>query len=259
MITSINFENKLIMKAQMENDSIFQVLEFDKLRGNSDIETAIALESINKNNIKLKQVRILIDGMGVKIEPGAISYMKGEITRKNPIKSVLSIGKRLINNKINKETEDEKPIYKGSGEIFLEPSFGYFVLVELEDEGIIVEDGMFLACEDMINVKLNTEGKKNEIRLFGSGIVVLEIPVAEEEVFKCKLYNHTLKVDGDFAVLRGENVQCTGESLLDVSGSETINVYSGIGDVWLLPTKNIYKDIKMGFRESEYDDDDDED
>ncbi|NLK93864.1 MAG: AIM24 family protein [Clostridiales bacterium] len=255
MITSIDFENKLIMKAEMENDSTFQVLEFEKLRGATDVETAIGLDAINRNNMKLKQVRILLDGNAIKLEPGALSYMKGEITKKNAGKSVLNLGKRIINNKINREIEDEKPIYQGSGEIFLEPSFGNFVLIELEDETIIVDDGLFIACEEVIDIKINTVGRKNEIKLSGSGIIVLEMPVAEEEIFKCKLYNHTLKVDGDFAVLRGGNVECNVETLTDVSGSETINVYTGIGDVWLLPTKNIYEDIKKNLSVNEFSDD----
>ena len=42
-----------------------------------------------------------------------------------------------------------KPILKGTGEIFLEPTFGYFTLIELEDEEIIIDDGMFYACEEV--------------------------------------------------------------------------------------------------------------
>ena len=82
----------------------------------------------------------------------------------------------------------------------------------------------------------------------GSGIVVLELPVPESEIFKCKLFNDTLKVDGNFVVLRTSNVKFTVEKSSSIMGSVTngeglLNVYSGVGEVWLLPTQNIYTDL----------------
>ena len=68
---------------------------------------------------------------------------------------------------------------------------------------------------------------------------MLDMPVPEGEVFRCKLYKDTLKLDGDFAVLRGKNIAHS------IEGEGNINVYSGIGDVWILPTKEIYEDLKI--------------
>ena len=31
-----------------------------------------------------------------------------------------------------------------------------------------------------------------------------------------------------------------------VSGEGLVNVYRGTGEVWLTPTQNVYKDLKMG-------------
>ena len=184
--------------------------------------------------------------------------MKGLVERKNnSLVNALNKGKKLISNKFLNDSFNEKPIYEGSGEIFLEPSFSYFVLVELEDEGIIVQDGLFLACENSIKVKSINNDRKSELELVGSGIVVLELPVPSEEVFRCKLYNDELKVDGDFVVLRGSNVDYSYETSSVVSGNGLINIYRGIGDVWLLPTKSIYTDIKNSKDYIEYEDDDD--
>lgn len=258
MKASIKFENKLIMVSEMINDSTFQVLEFEKLKGAWDSDMAAALESINNTGTKLKQVRIILDNSEVKLEPGAVSYMKGLVERKNnSLVNALNKGKKLISNKFLNDSFNEKPIYEGSGEIFLEPSFSYFVLVELEDEGIIVQDGLFLACENSIKVKSINNDRKSELELVGSGIVVLELPVPSEEVFRCKLYNDELKVDGDFVVLRGSNVDYSYETSSVVSGNGLINIYRGIGDVWLLPTKSIYTDIKNSKDYIEYEDDDD--
>lgn len=239
MITSLKFENKLTMLSQMSNDSTFQVLEFDKLKGGTNIDIVKAIDIINKSQIKLRQVRIILEDSAVKLQDGALSYMKGSIAKKSAGNKAVNFGKRFLNGKLGNESLFETVILEGNGEIFLEPSFGYFVLIELEDEEIIVNEELFFACEDVIEVNsINSEGK-GQISFSGSGILVLELPVPEEEVFKCKLYKDTLKIDGDFAVLRGKNIAHS------IEGEGNINVYSGIGDVWILPTKGIYEDLKI--------------
>ena len=70
--------------------------------------------------------------------------MKGEIEIKTKTGGVVGLGKKFLNSKLTGETMF-KPTYEGTGEIFLEPSFGHFALIELEDEEIIVDDGLFYA------------------------------------------------------------------------------------------------------------------
>lgn len=243
MRSSVKFENRLIMLSQMENDSVFQVLEYEKLQGAMNSSVAKSVNSINKAGGRLKQVRIVIENSAIKIEPGVVSYIKGDVNKINSSNKALALGKKLISNRFSNELYEEKPIFGGRGEVFLEPSFQDYVLIELEDEEVIVDDGLFLACEESVEIKSIINGRKYETTLSGSGIVVLELPVPSHEVFKCKLYNDLLKVDGDFAILRGGNVKHYLEPCAAVSGNEMINVYSGIGDVWILPTKGIYSDI----------------
>lgn len=259
MRTSMNIQNKLTMLSEMRNDSKFQVLEFDQLEGATDVETALGLQIMNSSGIKLRQVRIILEDSAVKLESGALSYMKGDIAIKTKTGGVVGLGKKFLNSKLTGETMF-KPTYEGTGEIFLEPSFGHFALIELEDEEVIVDDGLFYACEEDIEIGaamqksvssmlLGNEGMY-QTSLSGSGIVVLEIPVPESEVFKCKLFNDTLKVDGNFAVLRTSNVKFTVEKSSSLIGSATngeglLNVYSGTGEVWLLPTKSIYQDLRV--------------
>lgn len=258
MRTTMHINNKLTMLSEMQNDAKFQVLEYDSLRGATDVETALRLNIMEKAAIKLRQVRIILEDSSVKIEPGALSYMKGDINIKTKMGGVLGLGKKFITSKLTGE-EMFKPTYTGTGEIFLEPSFGHYALIELEDEEIIVDDGLFYACEGEIEVGsamhktassilLGNEGVF-QTSIKGSGIVVLELPVPEEEVFKCKLFNDTLKVDGNFVVLRTANVSFSVEkssSLVGsaINGEGLLNVYSGVGEVWLLPTQSIYADLK---------------
>lgn len=259
MRTSMNIQNKLTMLSEMRNDSKFQILEFDRLEGATDVGTALGLQIMNDSGIKLRQVRIILEDSSVKLESGALSYMKGEIEIKTKTGGVVGLGKKFLNSKLTGETMF-KPTYEGTGEIFLEPSFGHFALIELEDEEIIVDDGLFYACEEDVEVGAAMQKSVSSMlfgnegiyqtSISGSGIVVLEIPVPESEIFKCKLFNDTLKVDGNFAVLRTSNIKFTVEKSSSLIGSVTngeglLNVYSGTGEVWLLPTMSIYQDLRL--------------
>ncbi|RQN12033.1 AIM24 family protein [Clostridium butyricum] len=260
MRSSLNFTNKLSKLAEMENDSIFQILEYENLEGATDVESAFGLNIIRESGIKLKQIRIALENSSVILEPGALSYMKGNIKINSKTGGVLGFGKKLISSKLTGETVF-KPTYSGTGEIFLEPSFGNFALIELEDDEIIVDDGLFFACESSVEVGVTIQRNLSaallgdetlcQTKISGSGIVALEIPVPESEIFKCILIDDTLKVDGNFAILRTGNIEFTVEkSSKSIVGSVTsgeglVNVYRGSGEVWLVPTKSVYSDLKI--------------
>lgn len=259
MRSSLNFTNKLSKLAEMENDSIFQILEYENLEGATDVESAFGLNIIRESGIKLKQIRIALENSSVILEPGALSYMKGNIKISSKTGGVLGFGKKLISSKLTGETVF-KPTYSGTGEIFLEPSFGNFALIELEDDEIIVDDGLFFACESSVEVGVTIQRNLSaallgdetlcQTKISGIGIVALEIPVPESEIFKCILIDDTLKVDGNFAILRTGNIEFTVEkSSKSIVGSVTsgeglVNVYRGSGEVWLVPTKSVYSDLK---------------
>lgn len=259
MRSSLNFTNKLSKLAEMENDSIFQILEYENLEGATDVESAFGLNIIRESGIKLKQIRIALENSSVILEPGALSYMKGNIKISSKTGGVLGFGKKLISSKLTGETVF-KPTYSGTGEIFLEPSFGNFALIELEDDEIIVDDGLFFACESSVEVGVTIQRNLSaallgdetlcQTKISGSGIVALEIPVPESEIFKCILIDDTLKVDGNFAILRTGNIEFTVEkSSKSIVGSVTsgeglVNVYRGSGEVWIVPTKSVYSDLK---------------
>jgi uncharacterized protein (AIM24 family) len=248
------------MLSEMECESKFQILEYENLEGATDVETAFGINIIRQSGIKLKQIRIILDDSSVKLEPSCLSYMKGNIEIKNKSGGLLGFGKKIISSKLTGETAF-KPTYSGTGEIFLEPSFGHFALIELEDDEIIVSDDMFYACEE--GVEINAAMQKNissaflgneglyQTRIEGNGIVALKVPVPESEIFKCILIKDTLKVDGNFAILRTGNIEFSVEksskSIVGtvLSGEGMVNVYRGTGEVWLAPTKSIYSDLKM--------------
>jgi uncharacterized protein (AIM24 family) len=45
-----------------------------------------------------------------------------------------------------------KPSYQGTGEIYLEPGFVHYLIYHLQNEEIIVDKGMFYACESTVQV-----------------------------------------------------------------------------------------------------------
>lgn len=261
MRISLNIENKMKMLSSMRNDSVFQILEYDTLEGATQVRSAMALKYMRESGMKLRQARIILDDSAIKIESGALSYLKGDVTIKSDIGGVLSFGKKFLSSKLTGETT-VKPVLEGKGEVFLEPSFGHYGLLELEDEEIIIDDGLFYACEN--TVKVSTVSQKNvssmllgeegvfQTKLSGSGIVLLELPVPESEIFRCKMYEDVLKIDGNFAILRTANIDFTveksGNSLIGsaLNGEGLLNVYRGTGEVWLVPTKSIYNDIEDG-------------
>lgn len=256
--TSDNIKNRITMISEMKNESTFQVLEYDGLQGARDLNTALQIKLMKDSGVRLKQIRIILDDSAVKIEAGALSYMKGNIDIITKTGGIVGLGKKLFSSKVTGESMF-KPILRGTGEVFLESSFGYFTLIELEDEEIIIDDKLFYACEEGIEVEpimqknissmfFGNEGIYQS-KLSGSGIVVLEIPVPEKEILRCKLFRDTLKVDGNFAILRSANIEFTveksGTTLIgtSINGEGLLNVYNGTGEVWLVPTTSIYENL----------------
>ncbi len=260
MITSENMKNRLTMISEMKNESTFQILEYDNLQGAMGLNTALQINLMKESSIRLKQVRIILDDSEVKIESGSLSYMKGNIEIINKTGGIIGLGKKFFSSKVTGESMF-KPILRGTGEVFLEPSFGHFTIIELEDEEIVIDDELFYACEEGIEVEPVMQksvssmifGKEGiyQTRLRGSGIVVLEIPVPEKEILRCKLFRDVLKIDGNFAILRSGNIEFTveksGTNLIGtaLNGEGLLNVYRGTGEVWLVPTDSVYTSLKQ--------------
>lgn len=261
MKTNMNISNSLTILSEMESPTAkFTVLEYDDLMGSSDLSSAFMLSYMKNSNIKLRQVKILLRSASAFIENGALSYMRGNLDISSNVGGVGGLASKFITSKLTGE-HIIKPLLKGTGEILLEPSFNHYVLIDLEEnEEIIVDNKFFFAAEGtvqliakMINsVSGAVLGKETlfQTGLKGKGLVVLELPVPETEIFKYKLNNDTLKVDGNFAFLRTAGIDFTVErstgSLFGsaISGEGFLNVFRGTGEVWLMQTKQIYDELK---------------
>ena len=261
MRTNLKITNKLEVLSEMIGDSTFQILEYETLSGSLDVGSAEQMYFMREIGMTLKQIKIILQDSSVRLQSGALSYMKGKIDLRAGLSGIMSLGKKLMSSKVTGESAI-KPLYTGRGEIYLEPSFGHYALIELEDDEVIIDDGLFYACEE--GVEVGAYMQKNissalfgneglfQTKLEGSGIAVLELPVPEHEIRKVVLINDVLKVDGNFALLRTGDIEFSVEksskSLIGsaASGEGLVNVYRGTGEVWLMPTKEVYNRISEG-------------
>lgn len=258
MKTNITQTNTLTKLTEMKGQALFQVLEFEDLRGGKDVQTAFMLSFMRQANIKLRQLRIVLSSSGVYVESGSLSFLRGPIETATNAGGLFGLSKSFISSKITGE-KLVRPLFRGTGEILLEPSFGHIALLQLENESIIIDDTLFYAAEDTVEMStamvktissavLGNEGLF-QTKLTGNGIVALELPVPEQEVFKYKLQNDVLKVDGNFAILRTGTIDFTVEKSTRsfvgsaMSGEGLLNVFRGTGEVWLMPTKNVYEKL----------------
>lgn len=244
MRSSIEVKNKLTLVAQMGNEAKFQILKYSSLKGASELKSALAIKNIENTGQKLKQIRIVLNDAAVKIQDNLLSYMKGYIERNDIIHEYKGIKKMIFDSK-HRTIPENKTIFKGNGEILLKPEFNDFTLIELVDEEIIINDKIFCACDEEINIDLVSKSNNEEIKLSGSGIVALMLPVPEGEIIRCKLFNDKLTVNDELIILKSKKVKVSYEKYEKIINDEIIEeinvVYEGIGEVWLLPTRSIYE------------------
>lgn len=248
-------EHMTVIESNSYGKTQIDVLQYDKLLGSTNVNAVMDMYFMEKQNIKARQVAIYLNGDSVKVEPGAMSYYKGQIEMISGVTAGNALG-RVFSSMTTGESIAQ-PEYKGTGTVVLEPSFNHFLTIQLDNDEIVVDKGMFYAAQSSVEVKpimqknisstlLGGEGIF-QIALRGSGLVVLESRVPASEIDIIELNNESLKVDGNFAILRTGNLDFTVErsakTLLGsaVSGEGLVNVYKGTGSVWLAPTIKIYK------------------
>jgi len=234
------------------------ILEYQKLLGGKNPYSAQMMYFMERQNMKVRQPVIYLSNNSVKIEPGVMSYFQGNLEMVSGVTARNLIG-RVFTGAVTGESVAQ-PEYKGTGMIVLEPSFKHFIVIELQaGEEIIVDKGMFFAAQGSANVSAYMQRNISSAALGGEGIFqqsikgpglcILECEVPMCEIDIIELNNDTLKVDGNFAVLRTGGITFTVERSAKtlvgsaVSGEGLVNVYRGTGQVWLAPTIKVYNQI----------------
>lgn len=200
------------------------------------------MEIIEEEGMRL--VKITLQNETVRAESGAMYYMRGNIQME-------STGTGGLGGFLKSAVTGEnifRPTYKGTGELYLEPSFGGFHILELQGEEWIMDAGGYFASEETVEIT----AKRNKLisGLFGGeglfqtvakgrGKLVLSTPGPLREIH---LQNNRLVVDGNFAVARKGNLDYRVEKAARtfmgsmLSGEGFVNVYEGTGTVLIART-----------------------
>ncbi|MBP0957353.1 MAG: AIM24 family protein [Oscillospiraceae bacterium] len=251
-------ENIKIIDQSVNKNMKIEIMEYQKLLGGNNPYTAQMMYYMEKQNMKVRQAAIYLTNDSVKIEPGAMSYFQGKLEMVSGVTPGNLIG-RMFTGAVTGEAAAQ-PEYRGTGMVVLEPTFKHLLTLELQPgEEIIVDKGMFFAAQGSANVSAYMQRNLSSAALGGEGIfqtsvkgpglVILECAVPMCEIDIIDLENDTLKVDGNFAVLRTGGIDFTVErsakTLIGsaVSGEGLVNVYRGTGQVWLAPTIKVYNSM----------------
>lgn len=230
----------------------YSLLEYEKDMSVSP-EMASTAYFASVMNVRKRQVIAQLDGTcGVVLQAGAMQMTMGSVQVATNVKGAGDLMKKFLSSTVTGESTI-KPRYTGSGLVVLEPTYRYILLEDLGDwnGGMVIEDGMFLACDDSVNMKvtarstlssavLGNEGLFNTA-LTGTGIAVLESPVPAEELIVVDLENDTIRLDGSMAIAWSHSLEFTVERTTSTlvgsaaSGEGFVNVYRGTGRVLIAP------------------------
>ena len=237
---------------QKERMGCFTVVEHKSDRSVTP-ETAMKEYFMGKMGLAKRQLLCELNGNAVKVQSGSMQWMSGAVESTTGITGAGQLAKNFLKSVVTKESA-VKPIYSGNGHLMLEPSYNYILLEDVAswgEKGIVLTDGMFLACDADIQEKVvmrtnlsSVFGGKGlfNLSLIGKGFCALESFAPREELFEFTLENDVVKIDGNMAVCWSGTLDFTVErsskTLLGsmVNGEGLVNVYRGTGKILMAPT-----------------------
>ena len=244
------FNNKNI--AQIAQGGPFAIFEHQNDMSVSPGESLFAY-FMKEMNVRKRQVFCDLENGAVRVQAGAMQWTAGDIQQESGVKGVGSLLGKLVGGAVTGESAI-KPVYRGTGYIMLEPTYNFLLLENVASwgSGIVLNDGLFLACEDSVAEKvisrknissavLGGEGLFNLCHS-GNGYAVLESPVPREELLEFEISNDVVKIDGNMAIAWSSSLEFTveksGKSLLGsaIGGEGLVNVYRGSGKILMAPT-----------------------
>lgn len=203
-------------------------------------------------NVRKRQVVCDLSRSPLTVQAGAMQWSVGRVEAVTGIKGVGDFFGKAFRGSVTGESAI-KPEYTGDGILVLEPTYKHILLMDVADwnGSIVLDDGLFLACESSLTHKTvarsnlssalaGGEGLFN-LGITGTGVLCLESDCPQEELIEIVLQDDVLKVDGNMAIAWSGSLNFTversGKSLIGsaASGEGLVNVYRGTGKVWLAP------------------------
>ncbi len=235
----------------LDQKGAFTVIEFQRDLSVTP-QTAITAYYSAQMNVKKRQLICDLSKSEVTTQAGAMQWMVGNVGATTGLKNVGDFFTKTIRGSVTGESAI-KPEYKGKGQIVLEPTHKYLVLLDAEEwnGNVVLEDGLFLACESTLKHKavmrsnissamLGGEGLFN-LSLNGKGVFCIESYCPKEELIIIELEDDVLKIDGNMAIAWSGSLDFTversGKTLLGsaASGEGLVNVYRGTGKILMCP------------------------
>ena len=247
------------IKNLLENDDIrvltelgpFTVIEYLRDLSVSPANAATAYFA-SEMNVRRRQVICDLKKANITLQAGAMQWMVGNVNATTGIKGVGDLFGKAIRGKATGESAI-KPEYTGDGTLVLEPTYKYILLEDVSDwnGSLILEDGLFLACDSNLTHKAvmrsnlssavaGGEGLFN-LGLSGKGVVALECPCPREELIEINLQDDVLKIDGNMAIAWSGSLNFTversGKTLIGsaATGEGLVNEFRGTGRVLMAP------------------------
>lgn len=237
----------------------FSVVEYQKDLSNSP-DTAARSYFNSLMNVRRRQLICNLSQGNITLQAGAMQWMAGNVNSTTGVKGAGDFFKKAIGGAVTGEG-GIKPEYTGNGMLVTEPTYKYILLEDVASwgGGIVLDDGLFLACESKLKREVvrrtnlssalaGGEGLFN-LSLRGEGIVCLESNCPREELVMFTLDNDVLKIDGNMAIAWSTGLEFTveraGTTLIGsaASGEGLVNVYRGTGKVLMAPVAGIFNPI----------------
>ena len=209
-----------------------------------------------KMNVRKRQALIELKNDQYITSAGAMQWTVGNVNADSDVKGVGDFLGKALKGSVTKESTI-KPKYSGNGFLMLEPTYNHLIIEDLSTwgNGMVIDDGMFLACQATINYNVVMRSNLSSavlgnqglfsLKLSGNGLAILESPIPREELIEIVLENDTIKIDGNFAIAWSDtlefSVERSGKSLIGSAASNEgfVNVYRGTGKLLLAPVLSL--------------------
>lgn len=198
---------------------------------------------VNKEHLNL--VEVVLENSAFRYEAGAMHYMNGNLTLESKVPSMGKMFKSMITRE-----KIVKPVIRGTGTVFLQPTFGEYTVLDLKEEKWILDRGAYLASEMEVEIGAFTNkaisgifsGEKwFQTTVSGTGKVIVTSAGPIEVV---ELTNGKLTVDGAFAIARSSGIDLKVSKATKgifstlISGEGIVNTFTGTGKIWIAPVDN---------------------
>jgi len=205
----------------------------------------VHFEIVEKESLKF--LKADFENSAVRYESGGMYYMQGNLE----LEANLPTAGGFLKSMVTRESV-VKPVIRGSGTVWFEPSLGNFTMMDLKGEEWILDKGAYFASEMGIDIGSFTNKSisglfsgegffQTKVSGFGKVVVFSKGPLETIE-----LNNGKLVVDGSFAVARQASVQLTVSKANKgifgsvISGEGIVNTFTGTGKVLIAPAANKY-------------------